>query len=533
MNVSDLIHSAVTGKWRLERAHTKELLDRNQLLRNQRMMLYAGAEPGRQRPSPNILSTPEDFRQAYERIVLIRAARQMEEDMPFFDGILGDFETYVVGELRYLPGTGNPEADALIAEFLEWQFDQCDNSQRLDLVKIARLAVRSMKRDGECAFVMIDKGDSIKLDYISGDRIGNPLVGANIGPNNYNGIITDEVTGAPVYFDIFKRLPKLNSYVFQARLPANDVIHYYAPFRFEQYHGVSEAKNSIEHAFDMKQIMDFTKLNIKWRSSQLPYVTNEQGQPRGNTYEVQSVDSNGTPRPFDVQVGGVTQSFLKLGEGIMNYPNDFPNTQFKGIMEELKRDCAAGFKLPLEFCFRSETGGVVQRFYANKAERTFDEDKRWLRRVLLNTYKNRVIQKGIDTGFLDLSKFGSLSQTMARFKGHWQMGRDVSVDYSKEVDADIKLVEGGLMSAEDYVSHNGGSLEAVRQQNKTYVLNLIKDAEEIAEATKQPIEIVLPYLVKRFPNQAPRVAEEIVPDEPKGVTNPPAGAKPPKAPATP
>lgn len=518
INFSTLAYKFITGEWRLDRARAREVIQLNEQHANLRSMrLYAGAEPGKNRPTPNVLSTPEDFRQAYERIVLIRAARQMEEDMPFFDGILSDFEEYVIGNLKYRPVTGDPAADLLIQEYLEWQFDQCDFKQTLDLPRLAGLAIRSYKRDGECGFVMIDTGDSIKLNAISGDRIGNPLVGANIGPNNYNGIITDPETGAPAFYDIFRRIPKLNSYVFQVSLRANDFIHLFDPFRFEQYHGVTGFKNAVEHAFDMKQIIDFTKLNIKFRASQLPFVQNELGRPRGDGYNLPEVDpANAQPRPFDIDIGdGVTQSFLKLGEGVMEYPNDFPNTQFKGLMEELKRDCAVGMKLPLEFCYRSESGGVVQRFYVNKAERTFNREKRWIKRTLLNPFKNRVIQKGIDTGFLDLSKFPGISQSMLRFKGEWQMGAALSVDYKNETTADIAQIDAGLMSEADFCSENDRDFATIRIQKKQHVKQLFKDAAEIATETGLDVAVILPYLEKKFPNPGAGLAAAGEPkDEP-------------------
>lgn len=506
MTFSGLVHNFVTGQWKLDRARTRAFLQHEQLLSNRAARgdvgkNYAGAEPGNQRPRPNILSTPEDYKQAYERIVLIRAARQMEEDMPFFDGILSDFETYVVGDLRFIPATGNTDADKAIAEYLEWQFDQCDYSQRLNLEKIAQLAVRSMKRDGEMGASFIDTSDGLKLWYLSGDRIGNPMIGANIGPNNYNGIITDAATDAPVFYDIFYRVPKLNCYYFQARIPANQFRHYYDPFRFEQYHGVTSFKNAIEHAFDMKQVIDFTKLNIKWRSAQLPYVTNEQGKPRGNGYEVLPPNTvTGLPQPLSVNIDGVTQSFLKLGEGVMEYPNDFPNQQFVALMEELKRECALGSKLPLEFVYRSQTGGVVQRFFADKAQRQFNKEKRLLQRTLLNPFKNRSIQNGINNGMLNLSRFGDLATNLARFKGKWQMGSAISVDYGKEVDADIKLIDAGLMSGDEYVAENGGVLSDIRLQNKQNIDAVMADAQALAKKYAVPLGEILPYLLKKFPN---------------------------------
>ncbi len=509
MNFSEVVYKMVTGQWRVDRHFARQVMAQQpggslerlkKIAEQEHMQLYAGAQPSRDRPFPNILSTPEDFRQAYERIILIRAARQMEEDFQFFDGILNDFETYVVGELKYRAATGNPDADRDINNFLEAQFDTIDFSNRLNLKYIARLSLRSMKRDGECGFKIIDIGDTLKLVCISGDRIGNPLVGANVGPNNYNGIIVDEATSAPIFYDLYYRIPKLNAYEFQERIEANYFIHYYQPFRFEQYHGVTVFKNSIEHAFDIKQILDFSKINIKWRSAQLPYVTNEQGRPRGTGYATQTPLLDGEPRPLSINVEGVTQSFFKLGEGVMNYPNDFPNSQLSTMLEELKRDIAIGCKLPLEFCYRSQTGGVVQRFYANKAERTFDHDKEWLKHRLLDPLKNRLIQKGIYTGFLNLDKYGPLVGSPQRFQGAWQMGRAVTVDYKNENETDIKIIEAGLASAHDYAAEHGEDLERIRQQNKEYALAIFQDADEISKKTGVDSALIVPFLRKIFPN---------------------------------
>ncbi|MDE2232433.1 MAG: phage portal protein [Candidatus Omnitrophica bacterium] len=500
MRLTDFAYSFLTGQWKLDRMRTREFIALEQV-RQDRMRLYAGANPGLNRPTPAVLSTPEDFKQAYERIVMIRAARQLEEDFPFIDGILSDFETFVIGDMTYFPNTGNSDADKLIREFLEWQFDQIDYSQRLDLTTIARLALRTKKRDGECGFQIIDVGDTLKLSYYSADRIGNPLVGANIGPSNYNGIIVDETTGAPVFFDLYKRLPKLNAYVFQQRIPANFFIHFYDPFRFEQYHGVTTFKNAIAHAYDIDQIINFTKLNIKYRSSQLPFIQNEQGRPRGSGYETTPATTQGQPQPMSVDIDGVTQTFMKIGEQVVEFPHDFPNQQFLPVVSELKRDIALGSKLPFEFVFRSETGGVVQRFYVSKAERTFDEEKRQVKRVILNPLKNRLIQKGIDTGFLDLDGFADLKNNLARFRGSWNLGRSISVDYGRETTADIALIDAGLMSPDEHAADNGRNLDDIRASIVKNARSVLVDAKKIAQDLAVPIEVVLPFLVKKFPNQ--------------------------------
>lgn len=521
MNLIEFGYSLITGDWRLrrelvreERAFRQATAQKRQMLltNDHRLQLYAGAEPSANRPPPNVLTTPEDYKPAFERIVLIRAARQLEEDGGFFDGILDDFETFVVGESAvFTPNTGNPEANKVIQEFLEWKFNECDYSKRLDLTKLAQLAVRSMLRDGECGFIPIDTGDHIQLRYYSGDCIGNPMIGANVGPNNYNGIRTDPETDAPVWYDLFRRIQKVNCYVPERSVTADNFWHYYDPFRFQQYHGVSAFKNAIRDGFDIDQILEFTKMNIKWRASQLPTVHTETGRPRGaqNGYwqtgfgfgqNAAPRGPGGEPRPMQVNVDGVTTTFLKLDEQVMEYPNDFPNAQLRVAIEEFRRQCCKGVKIPYEFAYRADNGGVVQRFWADKAMRTFAKQKWLLKRVLLNPYKNRVIQKGIDTGELDLDRFGDLNTSLARFKGQWALGRAISVDYGRETDADIKQMEAGLLSPVDYATDNGRNLDEIRQEIRDYTLALFRDAENIAKATGRTFEEVLPYLQKKFPN---------------------------------
>lgn len=497
MNFADLVPYVLSGQWKVDRAYSRAAA-----AQAERLSLYAGANPGTARPTPAQLSQPDDFRQSYERIVLIRAARQMEEDFPFFDSLLEDFETFVVGELRYRAGTGNPEADKAINDFLEWQFDQCDYAQKLDLEKMAKLAIRTMLRDGEMGAIPMDVGDSIKLDALSGDRIGNPTLAAGAGLRDYNGIEVDQESGAPTLFNIYRRLPKLNCYVYEKSALPSNFFHYYNPFRFEQWHGVTAFKNGIEKGFDLKQIEDFTRLNIKWRASQLPVVHNEQGRPRGSGYESQGATRSGVPRPLTTKIDGVEQTFMKIGEGVVEYPNDFPNTQYLPVTTDMRRDCALCVKIPLEFAYRSDAGGVVQRFYVDKAMRVFAGHKRWLRRTILNPYKNRLIQKGIATGYLDLAKFG-LDRKMERFKGVWQMGSPISVDYGRETDADLKQIDAGVASEADYVLETQGrTIDEIQAQKGEFTLRAIKLAQNIANETGLDVETVLPYIVKKFPNPA-------------------------------
>ena len=72
---------------------------------------YAAAENGINRPMAPVLSTPEDYRQAYQRIIMIRYGRQMEDDVPYVESI-SDWNApkalQYVGKVSTIDGGGGP-----------------------------------------------------------------------------------------------------------------------------------------------------------------------------------------------------------------------------------------------------------------------------------------------------------------------------------------------------------------------------------------------------------------------------------------
>lgn len=510
-----LLRSLITGSWRVERAQVQAQLAMV-AERTMRERYFAGARPGTSRPTPHQLSSLEDYRNAAERIVMIRAARQLEEDGGFFDGILHDFQTYVIGDsLSYMPNTGNDDANRAIKDYLDWQFDQADYSGREDLTKLAQLAVREMKRDGEMGFVPVDVGDSIKLHMVPGDCIGDPMKATSHEDYNFGGIIVDPRTGEPRRFQLFRRIPKRGTYELDREIPADHFFHYRDRFRIQQYHGFSAFKNAIRDGFDIDQILEFTKLNIKWRSSQLPTVHTESGKaPKGTTWGGYGLPNaptaptlNGTEGSCDVtaatvDVGGVSTQYYKTGEAVMEYPNDFPNAQLKVTIEEFRRQCCRGADLPFEFVYAAGNGGVVQRFWVDKAKNTFDKDKHLARRTFLEPYKNRCIDKGIETGELDLSRFGDLDVSVMRFRGSWQMGREVSADYGKDNQTDIALCEVGLMSKRDKAASMNLDIDKINDETDAQNRKVYAMAKKLADEYELDIREVLPSYDKKFPNQA-------------------------------
>jgi len=59
------------------------------------------------------------------------------------------------------------------------------------------------------------------------------------------------------------------------------------------------------------------------------------------------------------------------------------------------------------------------------------------------------------------------------------------------------------MSSDEYITDLGGNPDIVRRKVRERAVAIIKDAQAVAEETGMQIEQVLPFISKKFPNQAP------------------------------
>src|SRR5262245_51679581 len=86
------------------------------------------------------------------------------------------------------------------------------------------------------------------------------------------------------------------------------------------------------------------------------------------------------------------------------------------------------------------------------------------------------------------------------------MGSTISVDYGRETDADLKQIEGGLMSPVDYAAENGRDLDDVRTEIVANAKAFISAGQKLAKETGLTFDQVMPFLVKKWPNPPANMA---------------------------
>lgn len=492
MGLGNIIEGVFTGELRAKRAHNRRLTQ-----------LYEGGQVTRlRRNAGGQFRAPEDGTETRQRLQMIREARQLEDDFPLASMILDAFETYGLGSIRYQPMTGDTAFNREIMDWLKVWFDECDCTGRFSFEQIARLALRGKKRDGEAGIIHRMDGDledfsEYKLQLVSGDRIGDPNIVHLNTETNKNGIHIDPTTGAPISYDIYKRNSDVYSYTFDLNVQRSFFSHVFDPFRPDQYHGVTAFKSVITRMRDLKEIMDDTRLNIKYRATQLPYYKTETGEAPLNTGYDDTVPVSAQRDADGVSletVAGAEQQFIRTTEGIFEYPNDFPNQQFLPAVQVQVREIMAGVNLAYEFLWGlDKLSGTIGRLIVERQDRVMKMERENLERQFMRTSIRRAIQAGINSGAI--RRDGA-----EKFKGQFFYGARISADYGRDQKTDIELVRAGLLTESEYFHTHGQNPEEVRQVRIEETLALAADGAKLAAETGMDVENAMNVIRNTYTN---------------------------------
>jgi capsid protein len=232
---------------------------------------YDAVKYTRERKGPSSLSGAEDYRSNYDRVELMKRARDLAENVGLVRSILMKFAGHVAGAISYQARTQNPQINSDVeAYWAEW-WDKCDISTRHTGSTLMQVAVMSMLRDGDFLFVLVrDSDGNLKIQGIESDRLGDPFK-VYTSLELIGGIHIDRTTGAPTAYDIYNRSIG-DFYTYQLTIPSSQAFHLFDPLRIDQYRGISAFHTAINDATDIHELTSFEKMAAKTASSQSAIV---------------------------------------------------------------------------------------------------------------------------------------------------------------------------------------------------------------------------------------------------------------------
>ena len=150
----------------------------NRMIARQKLVnfSYDAVKYTRERKGPSSLSGAEDYRSNYDRVELMKRARDLAENVGLVRSILMKFASHTAANISYQARTENPEVNTEVeAYWAEW-WDKCDISTRHTGSTLMQVAMMSMLRDGDFLFVLVrDKDGNLKIQGIEADRVGDPF----------------------------------------------------------------------------------------------------------------------------------------------------------------------------------------------------------------------------------------------------------------------------------------------------------------------------------------------------------------------
>jgi lambda family phage portal protein len=432
---------------------------------------YDAVKYNRERKGPSSLSGAEDYRSNYDRVELMKRARDLAENVGLVRSILMKFASHTAANISYQARTENPEVNTDVeAYWAEW-WDKCDLTTRHTGSTLMQVAMMSMLRDGDFLIVLVrDKDGNLKIQGIEADRLGDPFR-TYTSLDLIGGIHIDRNTGAPTAYDIYNRSIG-DFYTYQATIPSSQAFHLFDPLRIDQYRGVSAFHTAINDCTDIYDIINFEKMASKNASSQAGIVKRNNNNASDLSSLTNDEDVNGNTIKLEaIQSGKI--SYLEPGEDIV-FPDgpSRPSGAFAEFHKILLRNICLGLGIPYSFAVDpSAMSGPTARLEMQQAGRTFRRYQKLLDDKVLRPIKNIVIADAVSRGLIE-NNVGTRTT-----KGIFNFGANVSIDLGRESASAISEFKTGLRTAADIYAERGQDFESAMRQ-RAIEAKLIKDLAE-------------------------------------------------------
>ena len=459
----------------------------NRMIARQKLVnfSYDAVKYTRERKGPSALSGAEDYHSNYDRVELMKRARDLAENVGLVRSILMKFASHTAANISYQARTENPEVNSEVeAYWAEW-WDKCDLTTRHTGSTLMQVAMMSMLRDGDFLFVLVrDKDGNLKIQGIEADRLGDPFK-VYTSLDLIGGIHIDRDTGSPTAYDIYNRSIG-DFYTFQTTIPSSQAFHLFDPLRIDQYRGISAFHTAINDATDIYDIINFEKMAAKNASSQAGIVKRNNNNASDLSSLTNDEDLNGNTIKLEAIESGKI-SYLEPGEDIV-FPDgpSRPSGAFAEFHKILLRNICLGLGIPYSFAVDpSAMSGPTARLEMQQAGRTFRRYQKLLEDKVLRPIKNIVIADAVARGLIE-NNAGTRTT-----RGIFNFGANVSIDLGRESASAIAEFKTGLRTAADIYSERGQDFESSlrqRAQEASFIKKLSKEYDIPAVAISDIVE---------------------------------------------
>lgn len=448
---------------------------------------FAGAYPMKDRLPSRPLSGGEGYGATFERLELLKAGRDLEDNNPIVRSILLKFSQYALGNFRYMSRTGDKVLDQAYEDYWNSWCKRADFFGRHSFHALSHLAMRSVLRDGDVGFVItrersiggeVDPESDLRLQAVEADRIGGMFDNPVSNQSYIAGMKFDE-HGRTEAYKVYRRTQG-NFYTDPQDIPASSFVLIYDPLRLDEVRGRSHLASVVNYCKDLQETMDAENLAVKNAAFRVMTISNPTGaaDDPASYFNQAQTDSYGNTMNFEAMQKAQI-NYLPTGSEMKMFESNRPSSAFQGYVDLIVHMIALAFNLPFGFCYDlSKLGGPTVRLEMALASRTFRRWQSIFEDRFFDKIKNLVIADGIARGKIPPSKSFS--------KGKWIYPSDPTIDVGRDSVSNISMFKSGLMTAAEVYGSKGEDYEeAIRQRAFE-----AKYAKDLADEMEIPIEAI-------------------------------------------
>ncbi len=422
------------------------------------MLAYQAAEINRLY-APKTFGVPaESYRTVRDRVIMMWEARDLVENSESASTALSKFSNNVVPN-EWAPNTGDRDYNILLAEWFheEWCKD-CDIQRRHTFKKLIQIGAEQRPCDGDFGYVLRDTANGIRIQSVDAPRIDNPNMSAHISPNYFSGVITDEV-GAPIAYRVY-RITREGVYADFEDIPARFFLHYFDPFRIDQYRGITAFHSTSRTLRMQKETLEAENVAQVNKSRHAAIVFNERGQaPQRQAFQQNSpkILPNGDPEMQEF-TGVARVLYMKRGDSVQTMPAR-PGDGFLDYQNYTDHLVARGLDLPYGSLFGTDgyKGSNIRAEFA-QADRAYDRHRGVLEPKVITPIKNAAILDAIARGVIPLpprQPGEDIVDTLKRaLRGQWRYPAKLTIDVGNESAANLGENRQGLKSPQRIAAEN-------------------------------------------------------------------------------
>lgn len=446
-------------------------------------LTYDGGRPSRQREDAPFLRGPDSPMHQVQSVAMMSRGQDLLRNDGFIHAIVGMFQTYVVGDLHYIPNVGTrAENEAYRAYIDEWMYssDKMGRFHYVDQIKMAIGGYMINGLHGQADFHNED--GTYQIQDVTGDSIGNPR--QRIISNYYvQGIVLDE-NRRPVAVRLFRRTIN-DMYEFVAEIPLGIFTLYNPVETPDEIRAKSVFHPVMDSAQDMKELERAWKFKIKMASKKAIVHKPPNGMgPNGSELDRDFGDA--TIRGKVTQMADGEEIIAEPGYTLEFPENNSPTSNEQEAVANVLGKITAGVDLPLQFLWLAmgmTVPGTMTRQISKRAERTFVSGRlgqQWLTRVALR----KQITNALFSGMIR----GDIPHTSNWSRGNFMFPAHPSTDEGNDTDADLKELAQGVKSRAEICARGGRFIGDVDDEIDAEAQGIIQRAVDIANNlnTKNP-----------------------------------------------